>query len=150
MARIRKRKNRRGIATSECAVCLPILVLLTLGTIETCGAIFLKEAITIAAYEGARVGIQRGSTDEIVESRIKEFLDERRIKYDAEKLVSFSDPTFDLTGKGTPLSFNSAQDLEHVTTTVVVPCKGNTFTGWFFSGKMLSARVTLRKEFGNP
>lgn len=141
-ARMRTRRpnsrRRKGIATAECALCLPILFLITLGTIEVCSAIFLKEAVTIAAYEGARVGIARRGTDNSAESRIEEFLTERGISFTDES-ITFSDPGFD-----------TADTLQHVTTTVTVPCNGNTFTGWFFPGRVITAQVTLRKEYRNP
>ena len=139
MPRSKTRVKRKGIATTECALCLPVIVVLTMGVIETCSVLFLKEAVTIAAYEGARVGIQRGSTNELVKVRIKDVLNGRGIKYDSDNAVSFSDPGFD-----------TAADLQHVTTNVVVPCSGNTVIGWFFAGRSVEANVTMRKEFMNP
>jgi Flp pilus assembly protein TadG len=50
----RNRPGHKGTATVEFAVCLPVLVILTLGSIEATNAIFLKERVTAAAYEGAR------------------------------------------------------------------------------------------------
>ena len=111
---------RRGVATAECAICLPIIVTLTLGVIETCSVLFLKETATIAAYEGARVGIRRGGTNAKVRSRIEEFLMSRKIKFD-NRVVEF-----ELDG------FDDAHELQNVSTTVTVPCAGNTVIGWFF------------------
>lgn len=135
--RIQRRDLRRGIATSELALCLPIIIVLTLGVLETCTVIFLKESITIGAYEGARVGIRKQGTDSQVTAKIQEFLDSRGIVYDSD-FLTISDPGFD-----------SASDLEHVTVTVTVPCDGNTYTGWIFSGRYVSASVTMRKEYAN-
>jgi Flp pilus assembly protein TadG len=50
----RKIRNRKGTATVELAVCLPIMVIIVFGFIESTNAIFLKERLTSAAYEGAR------------------------------------------------------------------------------------------------
>ena len=44
-------RNRRGTATVELAVCLPMLVIIALGSIEATNAIFLKDRLTSAAYE---------------------------------------------------------------------------------------------------
>lgn len=131
-------RSRRGAATAEFAVCLPVLVILVIGINETCSAIFLKEQVTIAAYEGARVGIQRQSTDDMVEQRIYQFLDERGIEYDEDAVVSISVP-----------NFNTAGTMDHVTTTVTVPVDGNTLTGGFFTDQNVSASITVRKEFAN-
>jgi hypothetical protein len=137
---LRQNQKRKGTAATECALCLPIIILFTLFSIEVCSVMFLKEAITIAAYEGGRVGIQRGGTDANVEFRVMEFLNERGIAYSDP--VTISDPGFDNAG-----------ELEHVTTTVTVPVNGNLFSGWagwVFDGMELEASVTMRKEFANP
>jgi Flp pilus assembly protein TadG len=46
----------------ELAVCLPLLVIIALGSIEATNAIFLKEHLTSAAYEGARKATTVGQT----------------------------------------------------------------------------------------
>jgi len=51
------RGSRRAVAASELAVCLPILVLLVLAMIESCTMIFLKQSLTVSAYEGIRKAI---------------------------------------------------------------------------------------------
>lgn len=131
-------RRRKGVATVECALCLPIFVTITLATIDLCSAMFLKESLTLAAYEGSRVGVQRGGTDTIVKNKIESFLDERGISYASDSIV-ISNPGFD-----------NATTLAHVTITVTVPCDGNMpFTGGIFVGRSLSASVTMRKEFVN-
>lgn len=45
---------RKGAATVELALCLPLILLLVFGSIEVTDAIFLKQALKTAAYEGAR------------------------------------------------------------------------------------------------
>ena len=53
---------RRGTAAVECALVLPLVFLLTAGTIEMCSTIFLRESVTLAAHEGARAAIGRHAT----------------------------------------------------------------------------------------
>lgn len=108
-----------------------------LAAIETCTVIFLKESVTLSAYEGARIGIHKNATDAQVSSRIQEFLDSRGIEYE-DNFLTFSNPSFD-----------DADALENVTVTVTVPCEGNTYTGWMFTGRSVEASVTMRKEFAN-
>ncbi len=135
---MRSRKVKRdGIATSELAICLPILILLTLAVLETCTVIFLKETITISAYEGARVGIRKQGTDAQVAAKVQTFLESRGIIFESD-FIEISDPGFD-----------GAADLENITVTVNVPCDGNTYSGWIFTGRFISASVTMRKEFAN-
>lgn len=47
-------RGRRGTATIELAVCLPVMVLLTFGTIETTSLIALRQRLATAAYEAVR------------------------------------------------------------------------------------------------
>lgn len=132
------RQNRRGIATVECALCLPLLLAITMASIDICSAIFLKESLTLAAYEGARVGVSQGGTNSSVVAKVEEFLTQRGVVYDANA-VTISTP-----------SFEDAGTLEHVTITVTVPCAGNMpLTGGLFIGRTIDASVTMRKEFAN-
>ncbi len=58
----RRRSDRNGAALVEFAVCLPILMVLILGSIEATSAIFLKQSLVAAAYEGVREAAKlRGS-----------------------------------------------------------------------------------------
>lgn len=132
------RKSRRGVATTELAVCLPILMIIIVGVNEVCSALYLKEQVTIAAYEGSRIGVQRGSTNDMVTGYIIGFLEERGINYNEDSVVQISTP-----------SFQNAETMEHVTTTVQVPIAGNSLTGTFFNSQDVQASVAMRKEFKN-
>ena len=57
----RKRKLRRGAAVVEFAVCLPVIMLVVLGSIEAASMLFLRQAMIQTAYEGAKVAILRDS-----------------------------------------------------------------------------------------
>src|SRR5690606_8773792 len=60
----RRRNERRGVVTVELAVCLPVITLFVLGTIEAANAIFVQQALTSAAYEGANVASAVGSNEQ--------------------------------------------------------------------------------------
>ena len=53
-------RQREGAAVVEFAVCLPVIVLIVLGTIEAGSLLFLKQTLVQAAYEGAKVAIVSG------------------------------------------------------------------------------------------
>ncbi len=132
------KSKQRGAATVECLVCLPIVIAISFATIDLSSAMFIKESLTVAAYEGARVGAKRGGTDADVTAKIREVLDGRGINYRPNS-VRVSTP-----------GFGAANTLEHVTVTVAVPCSSNlVLTGALFTGRNLEASVTLRKEFVN-
>ncbi|MCP4886499.1 pilus assembly protein [Rubripirellula sp.] len=136
--RIRDREVR-GVATIELAVVLPALLALTLGTMDLCSVMFLKESAVLAAYEGARQGVGRGQRNSDVIDRVQEFLAERNIAYNGD-CVSISSP-----------GFGGAATLENVTVTVQLPTEGNLLVpSSLFGGVNVSASVTMRKEYQNP
>ncbi|MEM7782775.1 MAG: TadE family protein [Planctomycetota bacterium] len=130
-------RTKKGIATIELAICLPIIVSITLAVIETSAVFNLKKSATLAAYEGARVGIRKGGTNDQVQSKVEDFLDARNINY-GSSMLTVSNPGFD-----------SAATMEHVSVTVTLPCTGNTVTSLIFNGQSVSAAVTMRKEYTN-
>lgn len=130
-------KFRSGIATTELAICLPVVLAITFAVIETTTAIHLKETATIAAYEASRVGVRKGGTNEAARNKVMEFLDSRGVAY-GNNVVEFSEPGFD-----------SAEELEHVSVTVTIPCEGNTVVNVLFADESMEATVTMRKEYEN-
>lgn len=131
-------RPRRGLAVAELAVCLPLLTALTFGTVDLCAAMFLKETVTLAAYEAARVGVERGGTNADAIRRAQEFLDERGVSYNTNSIR--------IQGS----SFESAGTLEHVTVVISVECDDNlSFAGTLCRGMQITGRVTMRKEFAN-
>lgn len=48
-------QNRRGAALVEAAVCLPLMLLLILGSIELCQGVYQQHAVRATAHECARV-----------------------------------------------------------------------------------------------
>jgi Flp pilus assembly protein TadG len=56
--RVPRKSNRRGVATVEAAVTLPIFLLLLFGIMETGRFIQVQETLTDAAREGARHAVE--------------------------------------------------------------------------------------------
>lgn len=122
----------RGVAVVELAVCLPIIVLLLLGTVEACRMIQLKQNIMVAAYEGARVGIVPGSTSQSIDLQCGMLLDDRHI--DGYSIDVSADPA--TLNRGDPL-----------TVTVHADCEANALVGAiFYQGKTLSESVVMLVE----
>jgi Flp pilus assembly protein TadG len=61
--RSRLRQRRRGAAVVEFAICLPVLLLIAMWTVECCYMIQLRHSLAIAAYEGARTATLKGATN---------------------------------------------------------------------------------------
>ncbi|MEM7782809.1 MAG: TadE family protein [Planctomycetota bacterium] len=128
-----KNNRRQGAAIVELAVCLPILILITVGTISSTSIIFLKQSLKIAAYEGARVAIVPGAESGSVVAEVQSILSQR----------SVTGAVIDVT----PDVRSSSQGTT-ITVTIDAPASGNGFfIETFFSGRSFSESVSVMKEY---
>ncbi len=127
-------RKRKGAAAVECAFCIPVVILLMFGTLETCSGIFLKESLTVAAFEGARVGVRRRATSAAVIEQVEAILQIRE--------VTNADITVE------PMDFSTLSALDPITVTIVAPAAGNSLYIFdFMAGRDVSAQVTMVREF---
>ena len=130
--RARPRKGR-GVAAAELAVCLPIVVLLVVATIEACSAIFLKQSLTVAAYEGVRTALVEGATASNVQTACNQVLSDREIE--------------GATVKVSPFDIAVLKPGEYVDVTVTAPCNENSVVpANFYRGRTLSATASMMIE----
>jgi Flp pilus assembly protein TadG len=127
-------KARRGVAASELAVCLPVIVLLVLAMIEACTMIFLKQSLTIASYEGVRMSLAQDADDADVQTAANGVLRDRRVQ-GARVTIRPADITRVAPG-------------EYIEVTVSAPTGPNSvIPGSFLRGRTLSATSVMMKEF---
>lgn len=149
MKRVRRFRSKRGDgnhriggAVAEAALTLPLFIVIIAATIELSTAIYLKESLTIAAYEGARLAVTRKADNEDVENRVADILEGRGIRFDKVKISD--------TVTITPAA-EDADVLEPITITVSAPVSGNCIApfGWLqlVTPTNLSATVVMRKEY---
>jgi Flp pilus assembly protein TadG len=130
----RTRSVRNGVAASELAVCLPVLVLLVLAMIEACSMIFLKQSLTVAAYEGVRAALAPDAVAADAIAAGESVLDDRSVE-GATVTVS-------------PADVASLSPGEYITVTVSAPTDANSIIpGSFLTGRTLSASAVMMKEF---
>lgn len=121
----RKSPDRRGTATVELAVCLPVLVLVTLGAIEATNAIYLKQALTSIAYEGVRAASSAGGTTSDAEQVCQTMLAARNIRG-----ATFTcTPITASTSPGTPISVNVTASVANNSLGVSRVFRTTTLTG---------------------
>ncbi len=129
----RRRQITRGVAAAELAVCLPIVVLLVLATIEACSALFLKQALTVAAYEGVRTAIEEGATSTDVQTACNQILADRKIQ-GAKVAIKPSD-------------IAALNPGDYIGITVSAPCAANSLVpATFYRGRTLSATASMMIE----
>lgn len=129
----KSRVEKRGTAVTELAICLPLLVLITLGTVEACSMLYLQQKLETAAYEGVRVGCVPDATAENVRYQCETLLDSQ----------SVSNYTITLN----PADPSSLDQGDFLQVSVEAPCDANSVIGgWFYMGRRLSGDASLSKE----
>jgi len=133
----RNKKNgliqRRAAAAVELAVCLPVIVLLAIGSMEAASMIFLRQALVQSAYETAKESAKTNGNQALALQRGQEVLEFRDI---VDETVTFepSDPSS--LDRGTEF-------------TVTVSAPGDTnsiFPFGPFRGQEISVSATMLKE----
>jgi Flp pilus assembly protein TadG len=137
---LRKRRRRshatprKGVAAAELAVCLPVVVLLVLATIEACTMIFLKQSLTVASYEGVRTALVKDATSASVKAACEQVLTDRRVE---GAVVTISPPNVAALNPG-----------DRVAVTVEAPCSPNSsLPVMFYKGKNMESTSTMMVEF---
>jgi Flp pilus assembly protein TadG len=128
-----KANPRRGVAAAELAVCLPVVVLLVIATIEACSAMFLKQSLTVAAYEGVRTALEEGADAKSVQAACDQILADRKIQGGAVTIK--------------PSNIASLSPGQFVDITVSAPCASNSIVPiTFYRGRTLSATASMMIE----
>ena len=128
------RRFRTGAAAVEFAVIAPLIILIVTAIIEITGAIYLRQSLTIAAYEGARVALLPKSSSSNVIAASNRILDSRRIKGATVSVI--------------PSNFQSAKFGDPIQVEVKAPLEKKGIFYRFFSIKQsFAASVTMMKEF---
>ena len=104
------RRHRRGAAVVEFALVLPIFFLMVFGMIEFGRLVMVRQVLTNASREGARIGVLDGATADEVESVVEGYLTSASIPFTAGTIMTV-----------TPSPPSSAGYGESVTVTVTVP-----------------------------
>lgn len=125
--------KRRGVAAAELAVCLPVVVLLVIATMEACSAIFLKQSVTVAAYEGVRTALVETATAASVQAACDQILSDRKVR-GAQVTVQ-------------PSNIAALEAGEFVNVTVTAPCDQNSVVPTtFYRGRTMTATASMMIE----
>lgn len=135
MRRLHRRKpeERKGAATVEMALCLPVLVMVTLGTISVCQMIYLKQESVIVATECTRYLARPGITQQNALDRGAQMLSDRGIS--GATVRASSD--------------NTNEGYSRVWVEVRIPInKANLTLSWMTGGRVTS-RKQMYREYRN-
>lgn len=128
-----KKHRRAGSACVELAVCMPMIALISLGSMEGANKIFVRQAAVQAAYEGAKATASHEGSAARGQVLARQVLSARNI---VAPTITFEPANPDVLDPGTPF-------------TVVVSVNGNerTVTGMGpFQNLVIQARASMVKE----
>lgn len=124
------RRGRRAVAAVEFALCLPVVVLLVLASIECCTMIFVQQTLETAAYETARFAASPGDTNALAVQRGTQVLSDRQVN-----------------GGQVAITPSAPQRQDQIDVTVTAPFDQNRlFPQFFFGGQTLTADVSMQKD----
>ncbi|WP_144059819.1 TadE family protein [Rhodopirellula sallentina] len=135
VGRLRKKNGkpaRGGIAVTELAIGLPIVLLVAMGTMEMCTIIRLRQKLKMIAYEGARVGILPDAGAENVDWQCTTLCTEQSIESASIEM--------------TPADPSSLDSGDWFQVSVAAPFTANSLTGaWMIDAFSLDESVSLQK-----
>lgn len=124
---------RRGTATVELSICLPLFFTVLFGSIEASNLIYLRGSLCLASYEAARQAVSLNATHQEITTRAEQLLRSRGI----------SNPTITFN----PGDMTTVSSGEPVSVTVSVPASSQTLLPRFVYGqRTISAQTCFVKE----
>ncbi len=131
--------DRRAAAAVETALLMPLLVLLAFGSIELSNMVFLKQSLSIAAYEGARMATRPGATQSQADTRIREVLAARNV---TSYTVSYS------TTGNVPITITPITPRSTLINVTVQSSNGGANYGplRMFTGRSLTCQTTMVRQ----
>jgi hypothetical protein len=128
----RRASQRQGIAVTELAIGLPVVLLVAMGTMELCTMIRLRQKLRMVAYEGARVGVLPAAEAANVDWQCSLLCTDQSIA-GTSVVMTPSNPT----------TLDSGDWFE---VSVSAPFTSNSLTGaWMVDGFVLNESVSLQK-----
>jgi Flp pilus assembly protein TadG len=119
---------REGVAVMETAILLPILVVIVFAAMECSNALYLRQSLTIAAYESATILSESTGTYNDANAKCTEILSARNVN------------SHTLTVTPSVTSLLNPGDL--ITIEVTAPASAYSIgPAWFFKNKQLEATV---------
>lgn len=130
----RHSKKRRGAATVEFALIVPVMLTFTFGLIEMSRISMVKEGVVQASREGARVGVRPNASADDVNQRINEEL----------AILGITGATVVVT----PTVLDQALPGDDIRVRITIPIGEVSYVPGFFSfdGLDIVAETVMRRE----
>ncbi len=126
-------KNRKGAALVEFAVCLPVIVLIVLGSIEATSAVFVRQSLAVSAYEGIRQAVRRDGDAASATAKAQAVLEGRSVRSATIEFI--------------PANFDAAQRGEEVAIRVSARVRDNSpLFGKVLEDRLITVTTTMVRE----
>ena len=131
--KLNRLRNRKGAAVVEFAVCLPLIMVIMLGSIEAANMLFLRQALVQASYEGVKAAVRLDSDNASVVEIANSVAAGRRIE-------GFSVETI-------PADVTLVPQGEFIRVRTSAPVNSNSFlSGTVFRNLTIDAEAVMVKE----
>lgn len=135
-----KRNPRRGIATVEFAVIVPLLVLLMMGMLEVTRAIQVKNYLTDAARSSCRLGIQNGKNSQNVTDNINAIL--------TAHSIDPTQATITILVNGSAADVNTAKKYDKISVSIAIPISRVSWVkASYFSATALTSETMVMMHY---
>ena len=114
LPRRRRTRRRRGAEIVELAFALPVMTVIVFGTLELCELMFLRQSLSVASYEAARIVARPDGDAAAAEARFAQIMASRRV----------TGATIAIT----PSNLNGIARGETIRVDVTAPVSGNNST----------------------
>lgn len=129
-------RSRSGAATVELALCLPVVIVLAFGMMETCNMVFVRTRMISAAYEACRLATRPTTSNQTAAT--------------SSQVIAYCNTLLTQLGVNgasvslSPASLTNVTPLTPVTLTVTAPLSSNAISSYVLRNAMtLTVNVTL-------
>lgn len=130
---VSRSNQRQGAATVELAVCLPLLIIVVLGSLASTSMIFVRSAVVQSAYEAIKEAVRNDGDLDVATQRATAVLTFRNITPNS---IVFNPANVTDQIRGTP-----------ITVTITANAQSNgLFSVGALSGRTIQATATMLKE----
>jgi len=123
--------HRSGTAVVEFALCLPLILAMVFGVVQTSNAIYLQQALTAAAYEAGNIVCVTGGTSTTAMSNANAVLTAMRV----------ASPTVTIA----PTVTNNTTTGTEITITCSAPLSSNSLIFGFLGDRTLQAKLVTQR-----
>jgi Flp pilus assembly protein TadG len=145
-SRWRVPRQRRGAATVELAVCLPLLATIVFGSIQACNMLYLRHAVLSSAYQGSLEAAHPDATTASITQSVQNMLTVRGVSGATISVSHWNNSADPAAGLSSSADFLDYPRGTRFTVHVSAPMQANLMKPhWLVPPSQVDAEVTSMK-----